>query len=127
MREDGIVAIREYQAVFPDGTEVRVAFTLGDMTHGSSPARFARETGAIAYGLICIEGAEDAPKLPAVWTQYDDRIAVTVSEGDDDFAEDLRRVIMQQLMVFFADLADVAPELSKLKLRPRPPDGRPLH
>jgi hypothetical protein len=127
MREDGIIAIRKYQAVFPDGTEVSIAFTLGDMTHGSSPARFARETGAIAYGLISIEGAEDAPKLPAVWTQYDDRIAVTVAKGDDDFAEDLRRVIVQQLMVFFVDLADVAPELSKLKLRPRRPGGRTLH
>jgi hypothetical protein len=127
MREDGIVAMREYQAVFPDGTELSVAFTLGDMTHGSSPARFARETGAIAYGLISIMGAEDAPKLPAVWTQYDDRIAVTVAKGDDDLTEDLRRVIVQQLMVFFADLADVAPELSKLKLRPWRLDGRTFH
>lgn len=112
----GVLAYTEYQISMPDGNEARLAFTFGDLTSDSIPAKYARMQGALAYGLVFIADLPDAPEFPLLWTQGQRFIAVTGAEGDREITENLTTIVARFMAIFFADIAPIAPELAAVKM-----------
>ncbi|SJZ92734.1 hypothetical protein SAMN02745126_02908 [Enhydrobacter aerosaccus] len=120
---DGFRALREYRVTLPDGVIADIAFVLCDLAQDTSSSQFAREQKARAYGLISILGPVDAPEYPIIWLQHPDHIALTLSDEDADLSADLKLVITRYLPLFFAEVAPLAPELARLKLKPSVPEA----
>jgi hypothetical protein len=118
---DGAIAYREYEVPMPDGTTASLAFTLGDITIDSVPANFAREHGALAYGLVSVIDVPEAPQFPLVWTQNQTQLALAVADEDNDLSDSLKQVIARYIAIFFADIAPIAPQLAALQLKMPPP------
>jgi hypothetical protein len=117
---EGTVAYREYAATI-HGASGSLAFTLGDPTVDTMPARFAKHAGARAYGLISILGFPQAPQFPVIWVQTDEMLGITVADRDGQLTDDLKQLIVRQFVVFFNGIAPIAPELSAVRLKA---DGR---
>lgn len=125
---EGTIAVRVYVTPSPTGHSAVIAFTLADKDADTLQAKFARETGAVAYGLVSIVGWPDAPEYPMIWTHDRTQFGIVVADEDTDLDEETQAIIARYLAVFFKDIADVAPELGSLKLkatRARP--DRTLH
>lgn len=111
--EPGTLASCEYGLFLPNATDASIAFTLGDMAHESAEARFARSLGATRYGVISIHNVADGPRQPIVWSLHEGMVALTTMSGDADATDDLKQRIVRLLVVFFHEIRDIAPELSK--------------
>jgi hypothetical protein len=116
--DDGIIAVREYEVMLPDGTIASISFTLGDLQQDSIPAEFARSNGALAYGLVSVEGVEGAPDFPMLWTRAENGLNITASDDDGELSDELRKIIARAIAVFFRDLGQIAPELARIKIKP---------
>ncbi|WIM09299.1 hypothetical protein [Enhydrobacter sp.] len=110
--EAGTLARRTYELFLPNATDASVAITLGDMAHDSPAASFARHSGATHYGLISMRNVPDGPRHPVVWSLHETMLAVTGVGDDEDVGQDMRRVIVRLLAVFFHEICAIAPGLS---------------
>lgn len=124
---DAIVAAREYEVILGDGRTGNVAFTLGDLGHDSVPASFARAAGALAYGLILIEGLIDAPDHPLVWMQRGSELTITVADGDRRMAPHAKAVVAPLFARFIDEVKAVAPSLGVVEFRPASAPRNSLH
>jgi hypothetical protein len=115
---EGSLAYIEYQIFMPDRYVGTLAFTLGDLTVDSAPAKFARSHGALAYGLVAALDVPEAPELPMIWTQENQAVTVTSAVEDREITADLKTILGRMIAIFFADIASIAPELGRLKLLP---------
>jgi hypothetical protein len=114
---EGSIAYREYEVTMPDFSKANLGFTLGDKNADRLEARFAAKTGALAFGLVSVVGVPDAPQYPVVWTHNHTQLGITVAEEDKEMSKELKVVVARYIAVFFADIADVAPELAALELQ----------
>ena len=118
MNDDiGRLETREYKLALPDGTRAKLAFALCDLARENALARHARKRRAVAFGLLGFEGIAGAPAHPVLWVQTTGGIEMTVSEGDEQPAPELQRLIARHFGLFYDDIKDVAPGLSALPLR----------
>jgi hypothetical protein len=115
-----VAAVREYGIVMPNGVVGKLTFAMCDPRENDTlPARFARQQGAKVYGLISIEGIARAPRNPIIWIMIEHQIAVTVGDGEPDLSADLREVIQKHMQEYLRDMADLAPGLCSVELKPR--------
>jgi hypothetical protein len=112
--EPGTLAYSKYELFLPNTSAASIAVTLQDMTHDSAASQFARSRGATCCGLILIQNMPGAPKRPMVWSLRDAVIVITTSADDCELSDELKRVIVRLLGVFFHETRDVAPELCAL-------------
>jgi len=113
---EGTIAFREYEVPMPDGSKASIELTLGDLSVHSMAADFARQNGALAYGLVNVVDLDGAPDFPLIWTQGETEFGITVADGDPDPTDELKAIIARFIGVFFADIATIAPELAALSL-----------
>jgi hypothetical protein len=113
----GRLATREYEVTLPDGTRAKLAFALCDLARENALARHARKRGAVAFGLLGFEGIVGAPAHPVLWVQTTSGMEMTVSDGDDQPAPELQRLIARHFALFYDDIKEVAPDLAVLLLR----------
>jgi len=92
-----------YVTPSPTGNSAVLAFTLADRDADTIQAKFARETGAIAYGLLSIVGWPDGPRYPLIWTHDSTQLGIVMADEDEDLGQDLQTVITRYLAVFFKD------------------------
>ena len=111
----GTLACRKYDLLLPSASEASIAITLGDMAQDSPSCRYACDSGATRYGLISILNVPGGPRLPILWSLHGTTIEVTTSHGDREVSDDLRRVIVRLLVIFFHEVREIAPELSALE------------
>jgi hypothetical protein len=110
----GRLATRTYDISLADGVQGRLAFALCDLSRDNALARHARKREAVGFGLLGFEGLPGAPRHPLLWVRTQSGMEMTVSDGDDQPAGDLQRLVARHFIVFFADIKDVAPELAAL-------------
>ena len=117
MNDDiGRLATREYEVTRPDGAKAKLAFALCDLSRENALARHARKRGAVAFGLLSLEGFAEAPAHPVLWVQTTAGMEMTVSDSDDPPGPELQRLIARHFILFFDDISDVAPGLAALPL-----------
>src|SRR5260370_36341510 len=109
------IACCEYDYHLPDGTHAAFVVTLRNLTGDSDAAKVARETGALAHGLISVVGVPRAPTHPIVWMLTKNELLTNVAQADPDIGDDLHGVLVRVLRPFFKDVRDVAPGLAALK------------
>jgi hypothetical protein len=120
---ESTVAQREYRASL-NGQSGSICIALGQPNADTMSGRFARHTGAWAYGLISVAGLEAAPQAPIIWILADNKIGLTAQGKDRQLSAELRRLIARYLGVFFAD---IEPELSALRINLDVRPGRTLN
>ena len=109
---DGALAFREYEVPLAEGGIASVAFTLSQRDINTNAAQLARDSGAVAYGFVSVLDHPHAPVHPIVWMRTPARIAIAVSDDDAELAGDIKQLIAEKILVFFDEIADVAPELT---------------
>lgn len=115
MNDDiGRLATREYEVTLAGGAKGKLAFALCDLSRENALARHARKREAVAFGLLGLEGLPGAPRHPLLWVRTRNGMEMTTSDGDDQPGVDLQRLVARHFIVFFADIADAAPELATL-------------
>jgi len=108
---DGALDFREYFFAL-DGQQASIAFTLGDPDGDTDPARFAREFGANAFGMVFLFHIPNSPRLPFLWLQRDTLLGLQPA-GSDEVTDELMRLVGPYLNQFFTDIAPDHPELAK--------------
>ena len=114
--ETGMVAWSQYELLLPNKPPARIVVTLGDLQDESPAAQVARSSGATHFGLVSIASADGDPPQAIVWTLRRTGLVVTSQSGDIELDEPSKRVVMTLLRVFFREIGDVAPDLSRLAL-----------
>lgn len=114
--ETGMVASSQYELLLPNKPPARIVVTLGDLQDESAAAQFARSNGATHFGLVSIASVDGGPPQAIVWTLRQTGLVVTSHGGDVEIDEPSKRVVMTLLRVFFREIGDVAPDLSRLAL-----------
>lgn len=109
---------REYDVVLSDGTRGRLGFALGDMAQDNAFTRHARSLNAVGFGVISFAGIPGAPQNSMLWVQTPTDTAMTVADGDRQPNAELQRVIARSIVLYFADIAKIAPELGEPRVRP---------
>ncbi len=115
---DEALAVREYVLVLSDGSRVSMAITLGDPEADGFAARLARENDAVAYGLISVLDAPEAPEAPIVWMVNADSLSLAKAAGDGKVSAELQGLIGLYLGLFFVQTAPFAPHLANIRLQP---------
>ena len=114
--ETGMVAWSQYELLLPYAPPARIVVTLGDLQDQSPDAQFARSSGATHFGLVSIANADGSPSQAIVWTLRQTGLVVTSHGGGVELDEPSKRVVVTLLRVFFREIGDVAPDLSRLDL-----------
>lgn len=111
-------ANREYEVSLPDGSKGKLSFALGDMAQDNAFTRHARSLDAVGFGVISFAGIPGAPQRAMLWTQTPTDTAMTVADGEPQPDRDLQHLIGRYLVIYFADIAAIAPELGEPRIRP---------
>ncbi|HKV14637.1 MAG TPA: hypothetical protein VJQ81_06310 [Reyranella sp.] len=114
--ETGMVAWSHYELLLPNRPPARIVVTLGDLQHESSVAQIARSSGATHFGLVSIANADGGMSQAIVWTLRQTGLAVVSHGGEVELDDSSKRVVLTLLRVFFRELGDLAPDLSRLDL-----------
>jgi hypothetical protein len=114
--ETGMVAWSQYELLLPNKPPARIVVTLGDLQDESPAAQVARSSGATHFGLVSIANADGGPSQAIVWTLCQTGLMVTSHGGDVELDKASKDVVVTLLRVFFREIGDVAPDLSRLKL-----------
>src|SRR4051794_6196013 len=96
------LAYREYPLPLPDGSRAVIALTLGDREVETLEAKFARENGAVAFGLVSMTDVPGAPQHPFIWMQDWKHLSLAV-EGDYEISGELETIIFLYIAVFFEE------------------------
>lgn len=114
--ETGMVAWSHYELLLPNRPPARIVVTLGDLQHESAVAQIARSSGATHFGLVSIANADGGMSQAIVWTLRQTGLAVVSHGGEVELDDSSKRVVLTLLRVFFRELGDLAPDLSRLDL-----------
>jgi hypothetical protein len=123
----GALAYREYEVLLRGRATGSIAFTLGDMSLNTAPANFARMAGALAFGLISLADVPHAPVHPFIWTHDETRLEITVAAEEGDLSDELRGMIARYIVVFFAEIAPIAPELAGFRFKQSTANDNTVH
>lgn len=109
---------RDYEVSLPDGAKGKLGFALGDLALDNAFTRHARSLDAVGFGVISFQGIPEAPRRAMLWTQTPTDTVMTVADQDRQPSGELQRLIARYLVIYFADIAAIAPELGEPRVRP---------
>jgi hypothetical protein len=110
-----LIAYCRYEVRLPDGTMPSFAIGLSDPTGGSAGSLAMRHMGAQAFGFVSVLGVPGGDPEPFQWAyRGDGGIGFLVKPNSVD--ADIEAISFEMLKTFFADIADVAPDLALLSI-----------
>lgn len=110
---DGATAYREYRVVTAGGRDGSIAFTLGDWSADSAPARYAEHRRADAYGLVSVLHGFKAPEYPMVWTLEGSNVAIAALGKPIAVDEELELVLARTIDIFLREVDSLEPALKQ--------------
>ena len=75
----------------------------------SAAASLARENGAVAHGIVAVNGMPGAPRNPVVWMCTREGLAIAVAQRDPAIGDDVLSALVRVFRTYFRDIRELAP------------------
>lgn len=97
------------------GRAVTLGFSLGD-PHDGTMARMKDQHGASHLGLLVVLDDPASEEEVVLWFHQSDHLTLLSQNGDILIGDEVKTLLPRYFKVFFDDIKDLAPDLSKIKL-----------